>query len=131
MKQENIKNAYYVLKRFSTMQFKVKDAFGIYKLLKELEPSINFAIEREQKMVEQYNGTINPDGTISFIHGDTDEDKRKGMENFIKFKKEMDEIAAMDIDLDFSPITLAYDSLGDQTISPNDLMSLEGFVSFE
>lgn len=131
MKQYKINNAYRVLKRMSEMKFNVKDAYAIYTLIKQIQPAIDFSIEREQQLIQKYDGRMSTEGNISFVHGDTEEDKEIGLNNFQLFKVEMDEMANMDNGIEFKQIKLSYDSFGDQTITPDEISCLEGFVEFE
>ena len=131
MKYEHFFNAYDILSKMSGMQFQARDAYRIFRLLKSLEPAYEFGVKREREMVGKYNGVVEQDGSIRFIHGEDAESQRTGEENMRGFVREINELHDMDIDCDFEPITLSYDAFGEQTITPREIALLDGFVSFE
>ena len=113
------------------MNFNVRDAYSIYKLYKELGNAIEFGIERERSLLNKYDGRFMSNGYIEFVHGKDADAKQKGIENMNKYMEEMEELNSMELPDEFSPLTLSYDSFGDQKITPDDIAALEGFVSFE
>ena len=121
MKQYQINKAYNAMTRLMTVQFPVRIAYSIYMLMKQIEPCYEFDLKRERELVEKYHGSISMDGMITFPSPDD-----AGL-----FKDEIDELTNMDVDVRISPISIPYDSLEDQTITPMEIASLEGFVSFE
>ena len=132
MKYKKFIQAYNVLQKLSNMDFNVKDAFSIYNLQKSLEPVTKFGAERDRALIEKYKGVVGQDVSIKFWESDEDEEeKRIGTENMTAFIEEICELNDMEMDQEITPITLSYDSLGDQKISPNDIMCLDGFVHFE
>lgn len=132
MKYIDIINAYKVIQKLSNMDFSVRDAYAIYNIRKSLEPTIAFGAEREKCLIEKYNGAVAQDGGIKFFDEScTEEEKAAGLENMTGFVREMQELNESEIDIDITQITLLYDSFGDQKITPNEIMVLEGFVKFE
>lgn len=128
MKYNQFNNAYNALQKLSNMNLPVRDAYNVYKLTKEIDQVYQFGVERERALIEQYKGQPNQDGTIRFVHGDDEESKREGVKNMIGFSKAIDELNNTEMDCEFSPITISYDSLGDQTMTAKEIMSLDGFV---
>ena len=131
MQYKNYVKAFPVLKKLSEMSFKARDAYSIYTLMKEVEPTLQFGIEREKALIQKYNGTMIDNGSVQFVHGDDEESVQLGTENMLKFKVELDELNEMEITETIHPIVMSYDAMGDQTITPSDIMALDGFVSFK
>ena len=119
------------LNKFTNYDFDIRTAFAIHKLFKELESSCQFGISRERSLLEKYNGVVEPNGRINFVHGKDDESIKAGIENMHKYKEEIDELHAMEITEEFTPITLSYEAFGDQKVTPSDIASLDDFVIFE
>lgn len=120
MKQSQINRAYSALTKMINMELPAKDAFGIYALAKKLETNYSFEIDREKRLIEKYNGQIDKSGQISF----------KSEDDAIAFGNEVVELGQMEVDLEISPISVSIDSFGDQHITPNDILCLDGFVEF-
>lgn len=131
MKYNQFVKAFPAIKKLSEMSFRAKDAFNIYTLMKEVDPILQFGIEREKQLVKQYNGVPLGDGKIQFVHGEDEEAVKTGMENMQKFADAADELSEMEITDTIHPVTLSYDAMGDQAITPKDIMALDGFVIFE
>lgn len=121
MKQYQINKAYHAMTRLMTVQFPVRIANSIFLLSKQIEPQYEFAIKRERELMEKYNGQVTPDGVIKFMSPD----------DAGSFKDEADELSNMDVDVTITPITIPYDAIEEQTITPMDIAYLDGFVSFE
>lgn len=121
MTQFKINKAYSTLVRLAELKLPLKKAYELYKMTKSMEQSYQFAISEEQKYINEFNGTINPDGTVSF-------------EDAIKFGAFQEKLAAlndMEVEIDITPIVLSEKDMGEQPITPAEIFSLEGFVSFE
>lgn len=131
MKYGQFVNARKTLQKISGFELPVRDAFKVYKLMKELGPIYEFGADRETKLIEKYNGKINDDGSIGFIHGDDEKARADGANNLKRFVEEMNAMREEEIEGEFTPVKLKYGALGKQTITPNELMAIEGFISFE
>ena len=121
MKQYQINKAYAALGRLANMQLRVRDSRNLYMLSKQLENAYNFELEQEKKLIEKYHGDVTSDGRIHF--GDTSDAEG--------FKQEIGELNNLDIEVEFDPIIINCDDIGDQRITPYDVACLDGFVSFE
>lgn len=121
MTQFNVNKAYVVLAKISEFKLPVKKAYEIYKLAKTLEERYRFAVDEEKKYIEEFNGTINNDGTVSF----------ENAEIYGAFQEKLSELNDMQVDIEITPVVLTEKDLGEQTISPSDIYNLEGFVTFE
>lgn len=121
MTQGKINQAYNALAKLVGFQFPVKKAFEIYKLTKIVETQYQFAVSEERKYIEEFGGKINPDGTVSF----------ETPEKFGAYQEKALALSEMDVEIDFTPVSLSEKDIGEQTITPADIYSLEGFVSFD
>jgi len=121
MTQAEINKAYPALFRLCDLKLPIKKARGIYTLISKVKPHFEFALAEERKSIAEYNGTENPDGTISFNNRD----------EFDAYKARIDELNRSVVEECWDVINLNDDDLGTQTISPADIISLEGFVIFE
>lgn len=121
MTQYKINRAYTALTQLINLKLPPKKALGIYKLAKCLEGYYEFALSEERKYINDFNGVICPDGTVSF----------KDPQEFASCQEKIAELNEMTVDVEFTPVVLQESDLGDQNISPVDIYNLEGLVSFE
>jgi len=131
MKHIQFIRAYNVLQKISNFDLPVRDAYAIFKLFKEVEPTYEFAVKMERQLVEKYHGEITESGAIKFVHGDDEQSRMDGTKNMNMFAAEIEELNETEIDESFTPVTLKYDAFGDQKISPKELMAIDGFIIFE
>lgn len=124
MKQYQINKAYNVLKKLSHMEFDVKTAYNIFRLIKTLEPACAFQMQHEKKLLEKYGGSINRDGNIVFTSSQYGEDAVAQWEN------ELTSLLEMENDLQYDPIQISLNDFASQKITPQDILSLDGFVVF-
>lgn len=78
-------------------------------------------MQRERKLLEKYNGTVRPDGNVIFPTQD----------ETVAFRNELQELNNMEISDEIEPITIEYDAMGDNTLSPTEIACLDGFIAFE
>lgn len=121
MKQEMINRAWRSLTKLSGFDLPVKKAYSVYKLMKALEVPYQFAVSEEQKYLAEFHGTVMDDGTISF---------QTPME-CASFRDKVEELHGAEVDVEFESIALSEDEFGNQTLTPADILNLEGFISFE
>lgn len=133
MKYSQFVKAYNVIQKFANMNFNVRDAYKIYNLMKTIEPIAKFGMEREKALIEKYHGVAGQNGDIRFWdeNSSTEEEKDIGAKNMSGFIQEIYEMNEMEMDQEITPITLSYDSVGDQKISPSDIAALDGIIAFE
>ena len=98
---------------------KGKAALALYKLKRELQVNIDYQVEEEKKLVEEYGGIINDRGFIEI----QDADKRA------EFAKAYAELNATECSIDSEPVTVNMDNCPDITLE--EIESLAGFVNFE
>lgn len=121
MKQYQINKAFLALRKLSGQKLPFRKALGIYNLINALEPQYNFAVDEEKKLINQYNGNIEEGGMVVF-------EKNEDMNSF---RKEIESLNDMEIDLKFNSVSLSDFDMEGLIISPSDIHDLEGFVAFE
>ena len=121
MKQHQVNRAVMALGRLSNMQLPVRDSRNLYMLSKQLEDAYQFELDQEKKLIAKYHGKISDDGGVAFSNPD----------DANAFNAEIIELNNLDVSIEFSPVTINCDSMGDQHISPFDIACLDGFVMFE
>ena len=121
MKQSEINKSYNALVRLSQVRLPIKTAFSVYQLVKKMEEPYKFALEEEKKLINKYNAEVKENGIISFSSA---EDKDS-------FQNELQELNQLDHDIEIEPIVIKIEDLSEQTITPSDILALEGFVEFE
>jgi hypothetical protein len=87
----------------------------ISRIIRKLNEELQNFDEQRQKLVSQY-GEPQENGNVIVTQ-----------ENMEAFAKELNELAALEIELDFSPVPL--DELGDIKMKPAELMLIEKFVT--
>lgn len=105
-----------------------KKSRQIYQMALEMKDIIEYVKQEEIKIINKYNGTVQPDGMIYF--GD-DED---GVRRANLCVQEIQEFEASDAEWNHEVIKLSEESLVDDagfTLSPEEIFYLEGFVEFE
>ena len=120
MKQERINRAYGALRRLNEYKLPVKKAYAVYKLMRAIDDSYQFALGEEQKYLSEFGGVLNEDGSIQF----------SSPEKCEMFKEKVQELSNNDTDISFEQVVLNESDLGEQTVTPADIYNLEGFVIF-
>ena len=121
MTQFKLSKAYPSLVRLAEYRLPVKKALAIYKITKKAEEHFRFAAQEERKYIEEFDGKINTDGTISF----------DSPEQYGKFSEKLADLNDLQIEWTDEPVVLTEADLGEQQISPSDIFNLEEFVSFD
>lgn len=121
MKQIQINAAYNVMRRLANLQLPVKRAYELYMLIKQIEPMREFAVTRGKALLEKYHGTLKSDGEFVFP---TKDDAQA-------FGKELNELNNMEVDVNVTPVVMSYDDMSEYTLSPAEIASIDGFVTFE
>ncbi len=120
MEQEQINRAHASLEKLSKFNLPIKKAYAVYKLMRAVDESYQFAMSEERKYLDEYNGKLGSDGTVTF---ETPDDCQN-------FKIMLDELLAMEPDIKFDVVKLTEYDLGEQRLTPADIYNLEGFVEF-
>lgn len=121
MKQVKIINAYRTLMNMAGETFPLPVAYKLYKLRKALEPQYDFQTEQERAAVEEFNGHFD-DETKKIVF--------ESVEVGEKFIKKLEELANMEVELEFEPVTINMNDIR-MEITPNDIEKLDGFIIFE
>lgn len=121
MKQYQINRAYTALGHIANLQLPVRNARNVYMLSKQLENAYAFEVEQEKKLFEKYHGIVTADGGITF----TNSNDAQG------FGAEIEELHNLDVEIEFEPVTISCEAMGEQRITPADVACLDGFVTFE
>lgn len=111
--------AFPTLQKIVNFDLPIKKAYDIFCLAKLFNEQKEFFIDKERKLINKYNGKISDAGQITF---DNVNDKA----NFAREYAELNnfEVAA-------APISLKFTDFGEQRLSPMEIMSLDGIISFE
>lgn len=120
MKQKKINEAYPALVRLSHLTLPPSKAYGIYKMGASINKQYEFAAGEQRKYLDEYGGKPTEDGSIQF----------KTPKKCSQFKGKIEELNDLDVDVTIEPIELTEADIGTQKISPADIASLEGFISF-
>lgn len=121
MKQIMINNAYPVISRLCTIKLPIKKARALYYMAADLKKHFDFAMNEERKLISQFDGKLNSNGTISFASADM----------FSGFEEAIEDLNNSIVDWDYECIVLTEDDIGDQRISASEIENLEGLVIFE
>ena len=118
MKQQNIVNAYKVIKKYENEKLPLDISYGFFKLKKLLQAQWDFEVEREKALFEKYNPAQDENGNLVFK---TEEDKQG-------FAEEIAELLNMDCDWDEDKVQINF---GDRLEMPIvDIEALDDFVTF-
>lgn len=119
--------AYDSLKYLLTLRFPYPKTRKIRKIYDKIKTDAELCIEEEKKIIFEYskkdkNQTpIIKDGCIEF---ETLEDKQA-------LEKELQDLHSEIININFIPVELTADEMGQQRISDEDIQKLKGFVDFK
>lgn len=138
MKQKQITSAYQTLAKLKDSELPIAAAYRLSLLLKQLEPLVNSQIELEKKLLQKYEGVVKEDGRVDFSKQNTyltstnltDEDRADAMRRMTGFANEVNELGEQEAEIDFKPIDLRLDSVGDVKLTLVDMTRLEGFINF-
>jgi hypothetical protein len=118
MTAQQLMRALPVLQKIITLQLPIKKAYQIYSLTKVINEQREFFITEEKKLIERFDVEILEDGNIKFPNVESRKD----------FEIAHREI--MEYPISVETIELKFDDLGDATLTPIDLMTLEGIINF-
>ena len=100
-------------------QVRGKTALDLFRLKNALKENVDFQVEEEMKLVNEYGGAVTDTGAIVIA----DKGKR---EAFLKARKELGE---MECDVEGEPVRVDLEKCPDITME--DIEQLDGFVIFE
>ncbi len=120
MKQKDLTRAYSAIMALSEIKLPVKKAYAVYQIAKLVDEHCKFAAREEQKCFEKYSGTICDDKSVRFANE----------QDCDACKREIEDIAQMEVDVPMAPVIITDEDMAGQTISPINIMNLEGLVTF-
>ena len=115
--QGKILMAYTALTRIRG-KVKGKDALALFHLKNQLQENIDFQGEEEMRLVEEFGGTVTPEGMVLIA----DEEKRKG------FNAAMAELRRMEVDTKTDTPTISLER--NPEITMEDIEQLHEFINF-
>ena len=121
MKMQQIINAYKGVNELYRLPLAPRAGYALCMLRRQLEPHFKFAEEEQRKQMEALEAQFGQDGGIAFPDA----------EKAAAFNTRMQEVLTMDVDADFTPVTVSLDSLGNDRVYPEVFDWLDGFVTFE
>lgn len=116
MTQGQVMDAINVLNRVCKQTMPLKLANRLFKLRQALAPAMQFQMEEEAKLMEQYPPSRQEGNQLFF------DDKEVGR----AFNKGLAELADIESDIEFKPVEIP--ECVDIGIKPDDLGMLQGFI---
>lgn len=118
MKQQQIVNAYKVIKKYENEKLPLDISYAFFKLKKLLQEQWDFEIQQEQSIFEKYHPTQDESGNLIF---DTKEDETN-------FAKDIAELLNMDVIWDEEKFHI--DFAGRLDMPMVDIEALDDFIAF-
>ena len=120
MKQYQVSNAYETICMLSEFKLPVSASYSLYTLAKKLEPTQMFVDHKKRELLEEYHGSCDASGYAHFPTKDEES----------AFVAAINELANLDIEIDFKPVNIPMNCLNDAKLSISDISRLNGFVNF-
>ena len=111
-------NAYSTINRIRN-KIKGKDALNLFHLKNVLQENVDFQVEQERSLIEEYGGTVTETGAVLI----EDKDKR------LEFQQAYRELQEMECEVKTEPLTMSIDRNPDITL--DDIEQLDGFIIFK
>ena len=115
-------NAHNALVEIGRLPFPIRDALSLLKLKKALETAYEFQVQEEQKLIEEYQPTME-NGKLTMPYAN-DEEKSRAKEFFQKFA----DLSKMEVEVDIVPALISIPE--GISIAPDTLLALDGFVEW-
>ena len=103
------------LEKLVNLEISIKAAYKLSRIIRKLNEELQNFEEQRQKLVNQY-GEPQENGNVIVTQ-----------ENMEAFAKELNDLASLEIELDFEPVSL--EELGDVKMKAAELMLIEKFVT--
>ena len=116
--QEKVLNAYATLNKMSQNPMNSFTAFKLFKLKKALQDTVDFQVEQERKIVDEFGGEINEVGQFKI-----DPEKRK------EFNEKLKELNGMECEIDRDKTVILMAELKDVSLA--EMEALEDFVEWK
>ena len=111
-------NAYSTINRIRN-KIRGKDALNLFHLKNVLQENVDFQVEQERSLVEEYGGTVTETGAVLI----EDKDRR------LEFQQAYRELQEMECEVKTEPLTMSIDRNPDITL--DDIEQLDGFIIFK
>lgn len=111
-------NAYSTINRIRN-KIKGKDALNLFHLKNVLQENVDFQVEQERSLVEEYGGTVTETGAVLI----EDKDRR------LEFQQAYRELQEMECEVKTEPLTMSIDRNPDVTL--DDIEQLQDFIIFK
>ena len=95
------------------------DALNLFHMKNMLKEKVDFVVEEEAKLIEQYGGIVNDYGMVSF----SDKEKKK------EYNKDHKELDDMECEIATDPLSMSLEKNPDITLE--DIEQLDGFINFK
>ena len=118
MKQQQIVNAYKVIKKYENEKLPLDISYGLFKVKKLLQPQWDFEIEQENKIYEKYDPQFEDNGKMTFKNDDDE----------LNFIKELNELLEMEIEWDEEKVQIDFNNRVDLSLA--DVEALDNFITF-
>ena len=112
---KEILNAYSLLRELSDTKLPAQTAYDLFKLVRSLEPVVNFRLREEQKLMSAYH----LDNDMNF----------ETLDDATKMLSEVNALDALEEDIELDKPTVRLQDLG--PLSINDISILSEFITFE
>ena len=118
MKQQQIVNAYKVIKKYEEEKLPLDISLALFKLKKRLQDQWDFEIEQERKIFDKYQPEQGSAGSFNF----------KSKEDEAGFAKDIAALLNMDVDWDEDKIKIDFGGRVDMSLA--DVEALDDFITF-
>lgn len=118
MKQQNIVNAYKVIKKYEKEKLPLDISYGFFKLKKLLQSQWDFEVEQEKTIFDKYQPQQDENGNFLF----------KSNEDQQNFAKDIAELLNMECDWNEDKIYINFNNRIEMPLI--DIEALDDFVSF-
>ena len=121
IKLANILELYTALSSFSSLRLPFEKALALAQLRRAVTEVKEVYVQQLNALAEQYGANIQPNG---FMMPPEDSEQRSA------FLAELDKLINSSVELEFSPVTLTAQDVGEQKISCDELLVTEDFLQF-
>lgn len=117
-------NAYNALTEIGKQPFPIRDALSLLVMRKKLETAVEFQLQEEQKLVDEFHPTIDG-GKISMPYDEKDETVKARAKEFFQKLADLNGLE-VEVDADPAPVSIPEGV----TIRPDTLAALDGFIDW-
>lgn len=122
--QKKAVNAYNALTEIGKQPFPIRDALNLLVLRKKLETAMEFQLQEEQKLIDEYQPTVDG-GKITMPYDEKDEAVQARAKEFFRKLADLNQME-IEIDADPAPVGIPDGVI----IKPETLAALDGFIEW-